>query len=153
MKEINALLPKNDVHKRFVDFINDFLSENTEKSKTYIAEQLQVGKSNISEILKYRMGVSVELCSLLIEKFNVNPMWLMTGKGETYLETVQILKSTNTKQAGEDWEKRYYKKVDELDFYKSKVIELQDDLLALQGNEAAPSGTSVINPNVKTGSR
>jgi phage repressor protein C with HTH and peptisase S24 domain len=73
---------KKLINKRFIDVIKFIISENPKIKKSEIAESLNIGSSTLSEILKQRMNVSVDILSLLSIHYNLSLEWLVNGSGE-----------------------------------------------------------------------
>jgi len=60
------------------------IRENKELNKSEIARKLNVLPSVISDIERYQIEPSKEVIKTLIEKFDINAHWLLTGNGEIY---------------------------------------------------------------------
>lgn len=75
---------KKLVNQRFIVAINSIISENPKIQKLEIAEKLQLNPSTFSEILKERMNVSIEVISLLSQKYDFSLEWLINGTGEKF---------------------------------------------------------------------
>jgi transcriptional regulator with XRE-family HTH domain len=73
---------KKLISKRFIECIKFIISENPKIKKSEIATSLNIGGSTLSEILKQRMNVSVEVLSLLSTRYNFSLEWLVNGSGE-----------------------------------------------------------------------
>lgn len=80
---------------------------------------------------------------------DINVHWLVTGEGKMLLSDV---KKSNIKSDIDDYKEKYYKKLEELDICKSKIIELQEELFSQQGNATVEHKPSATGKNVKTGS-
>ncbi len=76
-------MSKNAINQRFINSVNQVISENKTENKGTIATKLNIKKAKFSEILNLRMNVGIEEIILFCEEFNYNIEWLLTGKGET----------------------------------------------------------------------
>ena len=74
-------MSKNIVNQRFIEVINFLILEKKVPSKSFLAEKFGITASKFSEILKERMNVGVDLLSVLIDDYEINAEWLLTGKG------------------------------------------------------------------------
>lgn len=75
-------MSKEIINQRFIEVINFLISEKKVPSKSFLAEKFGISASKFSEILKERMNVGIDLLSILIDDYNINSEWLLTGKGE-----------------------------------------------------------------------
>jgi phage repressor protein C with HTH and peptisase S24 domain len=75
-------MEKEDINARFIEAISYLMSTNQQLNKTLIASSLNAKPSKFSEILNMRMNVPAEMIAQLCDIYNVNPTWLLTGKGE-----------------------------------------------------------------------
>lgn len=71
----------NFEYKYFYEAIEHILQENYVKNKGQLAKIFHISPSKFSEILNKRMNPGLNLFKILIEKFNINANWLITGKG------------------------------------------------------------------------
>jgi phage repressor protein C with HTH and peptisase S24 domain len=72
---------KKLISKRFIECIRFIISKNPKTKKSEIAKSLNIGGSTLSEILKQRMHVSVEILALLSIHYNFSLEWLVNGSG------------------------------------------------------------------------
>ena len=81
------------------DLINRVIKVRTDAqmSQAKFAEMLNLDRSTISMYESGKRGFSRRTLSDICEKFNVNPEWLETGKGEPYNDTkaptIKLLKA------------------------------------------------------------
>jgi len=73
---------ENFNYEYFYIAINYILDKNLVKNKSELSKILNLKPSTFSEILKKRMQPNILLYRILIEKFNFNSFWLITGEGE-----------------------------------------------------------------------
>lgn len=74
----------NIVTDRFIK-CHDYLKENKLiKSSRQFAMELDFLPQSLSEILKKRRDVTIELLRKAIDRYNLNPMFLFTGKGPMF---------------------------------------------------------------------
>ena len=55
-------------------------------NKKEMADRLNIGISTISDIERFRIGPSKEVIARLIQEFNINSNWLLTGFGSPFVE-------------------------------------------------------------------
>ena len=55
-------------------------------TKSSLAKELDSKPAKFTEILSGRMFIPVEMMSLLCEKYNVSPDYLLCGRGEAFIE-------------------------------------------------------------------
>lgn len=94
-------------NQRFIYAINYLLSQKYAKTKKFIASEIGITSSVLTEILGERMGVSVDLLLALSSKFPISREWLLTGNGsieniEEYTYKSQIVNGNNNIQAGKN---------------------------------------------------
>ena len=118
------------------------------KTAKELSNALNISESTISS-WKIRGIGDYELLFTFCEDFKINLHWLLTGDGEMLLSDV---KQSNIKSDIDDYKEKYYKKLEELDICKSKIIELQEELFSQQGNEDIEYIPTATGKNVKTGS-
>ena len=51
------------------------------------ANDIEISRTLINRMFTYKIDASKELISKIINKLNVNPTWLMLGKGAMFLDT------------------------------------------------------------------
>jgi phage repressor protein C with HTH and peptisase S24 domain len=78
----SKIMKKEDINARFIEAISYLMSSNQQLNKTTIASSLNAKPSKFSEILNMRMNVPAEMIAQLCDIYNVNPTWLLTGKGK-----------------------------------------------------------------------
>ncbi|SDE73151.1 hypothetical protein [Riemerella columbipharyngis] len=75
-------MSKDIVNQRFINCIDFLLETKKIPSKSFISDIFGISNSKLSEILKKRMNVGVDLLSILTNEFPISSEWLLTGKGE-----------------------------------------------------------------------
>jgi transcriptional regulator with XRE-family HTH domain len=50
------------------------------------ADSLEISASNLSEVENHKHNPSYIPITRIVNKFNVNPMWLLSGEGDTYIK-------------------------------------------------------------------
>jgi phage repressor protein C with HTH and peptisase S24 domain len=74
----------NIVTKRFVSCIEYLKEENRVKSVRQFALQVDYHPQNLSDIMKGKRDVTLELLKNAIETFNINPNYIFTGEGSMF---------------------------------------------------------------------
>ncbi len=59
------------------------------------SEALEIKQGSYSDVERGKAGISSALIKHLIRKFNVNPIWLIEGDGNMFIEQHQINSSSN----------------------------------------------------------
>lgn len=77
---------KLTINQRFIDSVNLLISSKKVHLKSEIAEKLNIKKSTFSEILNLRMSISTEAIANFCDLYEINPTWLLTGKGSMLLD-------------------------------------------------------------------
>lgn len=113
---------KTLINQRFIKAVNFLISEKIVENKSTIAEKINISKSKFSEILNQRMNIGLEDLAAFTEEFLINPLWVLTGKGNLSLE----------KDFGQVSEpKQEYKKenlnTDSLNFLQQQIADLKED--------------------------
>lgn len=72
---------KEDISKRFNEAIKVIISKNPKIKKSEIAKSLNIGNSTLSEVLRRRMYVSIEILALLSINYDFSLDWLVNGSG------------------------------------------------------------------------
>lgn len=75
-------MDKNTINQRFTEAVNFVLSQNKSLKKGDIAGFLKLKPSTFSEILNNRSNVSAEVVANFCTEYNIDIVWLLTGKGE-----------------------------------------------------------------------
>ena len=75
-------MDKNTINQRFTEAVNFVLSQNKSLKKGDIADFLKLKPSTFSEILNNRSNVSAEVVANFCTEYNIDIVWLLTGKGE-----------------------------------------------------------------------
>jgi transcriptional regulator with XRE-family HTH domain len=82
---------KQLINERFVKAVNALISDNKEINKKYIAEEIGIGQSALSEILNFRTNISAELISIFCIRFHINPSWILMEEGPIYSHSETIV--------------------------------------------------------------
>ena len=75
-------ISKKLLNQRFISAVNTITTKKPKVQKSVIAQKLKIGNSTLSEILKERMNVSVDIIALFSREFNISLEWLINGEGE-----------------------------------------------------------------------
>ncbi|MDY0217440.1 MAG: hypothetical protein RBS19_10855 [Bacteroidales bacterium] len=81
-------MTKETINQRFKFSINFLIKEKIAKNKGEIALNLNCSAQKFSEILNNRMNVSIDMIANLIEKYQINPYYILTGTGEILQKTI-----------------------------------------------------------------
>lgn len=73
-------MTKEAINKRFIMAV-EFLLKSNDYNKAYISSLLKISPSKFSEILNNRMNVGADTLGLFCINFDVNPDWILTGRG------------------------------------------------------------------------
>ncbi len=74
------------VTQRFIQCHHQLKQENRVRSSRQFAQSLDYLPQSLSEILKGRRDVTIELLRKAVEVYQVNPIFLYTGEGEMFLK-------------------------------------------------------------------
>ncbi|MCZ2101219.1 MAG: LexA family transcriptional regulator [Chitinophagales bacterium] len=77
----------NIVTKRFVSCIEYLREQNRVKSIRQFALQVEYHPQNLSDIMKGKRDVTLELLHNSIETFNINPSYIFSGQGDMFTDT------------------------------------------------------------------
>lgn len=75
----------NIVSQRFIKCHNHLKEHGTVRSSRQFALSLDYLPQSLSEILKERRDVTIELLRRAIEKYNINPVYIFTGEGPMFM--------------------------------------------------------------------
>lgn len=76
-------MKKSSIQARFYALIEHIMTENKSLTKTKLAENLDCGRTKLSEILAGRMQVGIDIVSNLCAKYpQYSADWLLNGQGE-----------------------------------------------------------------------
>jgi hypothetical protein len=73
------------VSQRFIQCLEQLKQDNTIRSFRQFALKVEYLPQSLSEIVKQRRDVTIELIRKAVETYNINPIYLYTGKGEPFL--------------------------------------------------------------------
>ncbi|MCO6460751.1 MAG: LexA family transcriptional regulator [Saprospiraceae bacterium] len=79
----------NDVSERFVLVVKKLVKEGIAKSIRKVSQSLDYLPQSMSEVVKGKRNVPVEVIQKLIYQYNVNPLFLFVGEGEIFLDENQ----------------------------------------------------------------
>lgn len=83
---INLLTGMNNVvSQRFIKCHNKLREEKVVRSSRQFALSLEYLPQSLSEILKGRRDVTIELLRKAIERYKINPVYVMTGEGPMFM--------------------------------------------------------------------
>lgn len=103
-------------------------------SQKDFSEGLSIKQGSLSDIERGRIGVSPKVAEAVCQKFEVNPVWLHTGEGETFIGKNYNLKGVDTGiDTGDDGIKN--RKIAPYDFYKELTEKDLDFELSLEIEE------------------
>jgi len=91
-------IEKNDINQRFVSAV-EYLVKNKLAKNSTIATALGIKQNTFTEILKYRSGAGSEYIANLCVLYDINPDWLLTGRGEMLREENPFSKEAIDKMA------------------------------------------------------
>lgn len=117
---------ESHINNRFVEVVNYLLDNKVESKKSSIAEKLNIKPSNFSEILKFRINISLETASLFCDIYNISAEWFLFGKGNMLISNSENLK--NLKEPfKQDLNSNEVKLLNELlESYKSKIKDKEE---------------------------
>lgn len=75
----------NVVTQRFIKCHNKLREENQVRSSRQFALSLEYLPQSLSEILKGRRDVTIELLRKAVEKYKINPVYIYTGEGPMFM--------------------------------------------------------------------
>lgn len=75
----------NIVTQRFIKCHNQLREENRVRSSRQFALSLEYLPQSLSEILKGRRDVTIELLRKAVEKYKINPVYIYTGEGPMFM--------------------------------------------------------------------
>lgn len=75
----------NVVTQRFVKCIKQLKTDGVVRSMRQFAESVEYLPQSLSEILKERRDVTIDLLRKAVEKYKVNPVYIYTGKGPMFM--------------------------------------------------------------------
>lgn len=96
----------NIVTKRFVSCIEYLKDTNRIKSVRQFALQVDYHPQNLSDIMKGKRDVTLELLKNAIETFNINPHYIFTGAGNMFLDLED--ESSNQEESNSPLDKILY---------------------------------------------
>ena len=74
------------VTQRFINCHNKLRKEQRVKSSRQFAMQLEYLPQSLSEILKNRRDVTIELIRKAVEVYKMNPVYLFSGEGPLFMK-------------------------------------------------------------------
>ena len=94
------------VTQRFIQCHNKLKEEKQVRSSRQFALSLNYLPQSLSEILKGRRDVTIELLRNSVEKYKINPVYIMTGEGPMFMteedhKSFRVLTIVNTSQEDE----------------------------------------------------
>lgn len=75
-------MTKEDINNRVIQAIEHLLSNNLVANKTELADAFNIKPTKFSEILNKRMNAGTDIISILCDRYNVSPSWLLNGRGD-----------------------------------------------------------------------
>lgn len=87
---------KNDISERFIKVFLDLVETDTVGGKRDFATKLGMSPSMITEISKGRSSVGLSAVQNIVSVYNVNPDWILTGKGNMYSEPTPETSTSST---------------------------------------------------------
>ena len=79
------MITTNIITQRFIKCHNKLRENKTIKSSRQFAVDIDYLPQSLSEILKNRRDVTIEVLRKAIETFKINPVYLFTGEGAMFL--------------------------------------------------------------------
>ena len=79
----------NDVSERFVLVVKKIVKEGIAKSIRKVSQSLDYLPQSMSEVIKGKRNVPVEVLQKFISLYNINPLFLFVGEGEIFLDENQ----------------------------------------------------------------
>ncbi|WP_372472598.1 helix-turn-helix domain-containing protein [Capnocytophaga sp. ARDL2] len=123
------------INERFIECVNETLSEKT-TSKTDIAKNLKIGRTNLSEILNRRMNVSIDTLSAFCLLYGYDPIWMIFGEGTKEEKRPLNIDYKELAEAREEiiqGQKREITLLEENNaFQKEKIKQLEQEISALK---------------------
>lgn len=92
----------NDAVAQGIERLKIFRSRVLGLTQEDFAERLDLSKSNYARIESGRGTISYALFLKLLEEFKLNPVWLLTGKGEMYVELSEESPNIGEEIAGQE---------------------------------------------------
>jgi hypothetical protein len=83
----------NTITKRFIECFDQLLKLNKVRSARQFALHLDYLPQNFNEILKGRRDVPIEVLRKSVEYYQLNPIYLLLGKGELFFDEANYCKS------------------------------------------------------------
>ncbi len=87
---------KNDISERFIKVYLDLVETDTVEGKRDFATKLGISPSMVTEISKGRSSVGLSAVQNIVSIYNVNPDWILTGKGDMYSNSSSVISSPST---------------------------------------------------------
>ncbi len=78
---------QTDVSKRFIKAIKYIIAEDLAGSSSEVAERIGTHQPTISFIKKGQRSPTVDMICNLCDIYNINPSWLLLGKGDMFLKS------------------------------------------------------------------
>ncbi len=75
------------INKELIDRVKLIYKHNNYTKQADFANDIEISRTLINRMFTYKIDASKELISKIINKLNVNPTWLMLGKGAMFLDT------------------------------------------------------------------
>lgn len=88
---------KEQINNRFLEAVMIILRQKIEKNKSALANSLGLKSSKFSEILNERMMAGTDLLSLICQKYNINPTWLLLGVNGMFMDKTETSKVNDDK--------------------------------------------------------
>lgn len=76
----------NVVSERFVLVVNKLIKDSVVKSARKLSQSLDYLPQSLSEVVKGKRDVPIEVIQRMIARYNVNPLFLFMGEGEIFLD-------------------------------------------------------------------
>ena len=90
---------KNDISERFIQVYLDLVETDTVEGKRDFATKLGISPSMVTEISKGRSSVGLTAIQNIVSIYNVNPDWILTGKGDMYSNSSSVINTPSTPSA------------------------------------------------------
>lgn len=82
MELSEQIISKTEINSRAVQALLAIVSNGLVATKTDLAECLGAKPAKFSEILNFRMKVGIDMIAKICDSFDVDPYWLLMGRGK-----------------------------------------------------------------------
>ncbi|MGV0925489.1 hypothetical protein [Empedobacter brevis] len=128
---------KNIINQRVAESIKNLIDLGVVKSQRKLSEKIQESPTKINEILKEKSNVDTELIYKLFKEFSLNPMFVITGLGQRFIEQNLIDELKNEEQTNNSL--NIYDSFDNqqklIKMYEDKIEALETELFRIKSKQ------------------